>query len=177
MKDMYIPDGFNIITEPCESHTSYEEMLLCPDCIEQALRLNRLAHESATADLRRSEGLERPYESEDSRPGVQGYNIADGLSEAIMLGLSPSWVKEEDDSVYSHNLHNTLKYCRKCNMWGPQPDEECPECSASTKWSNAMLNKWCLLSTMPDDEALFTGAHCPIGNHTHWTPSNRPFIS
>ena len=94
MKDMYIPDGFNIITEPCESHTSYEEMLLCGDCIEQALRLNRLAHESATADLRRSEGLERPYESEDSR-SHQTHQITDGLSEALLLKLSPQWLDEE----------------------------------------------------------------------------------
>ena len=177
MKDMYVPDGFSVFAEPCEKHTSYEEMLLCSDCIEQALRLNRLAHETATADLRRGDGVDRPYESEDSRPGVQGYNIADGLSEAIILGLSPSWVKEEDDSVYSHNLHNTLKPCYKCNIWAPQPDGECSECAQSTRWSNAMLNKWCSLSTLSDDEVLTTMAHCPIGNHTHWTPSNRPFIS
>lgn len=177
MKDMYVPDGFSVFAEPCEKHTSYEAMMNCGECIEQALRLNRLAHETHTADVRKGDGADRPYESEDSRPGVQGYNIADGLNEAIMLGLSPSWVKEEDESIYSHNLHNTLKHCRKCNMWGPQPKGECPECSADTNWSNAMLNKWCLLSTMSDDEVLFTGAHCPISNHTHWTPSNRPFIS
>lgn len=135
-KEFFIPDGFNVFTEPCKNHSTYEEMIKCGECIDSALRLSQKAYESATADLRKSEGVERPYESEDSRPGVQGYNIADGLNEAIMMGLSSSWVKEEEDSIYSHNFRNTLKHCTVCNIWTPRPNGECTECAANTKVSS-----------------------------------------
>ena len=132
MKDMYVPEGFSIITEPCTDHATYEQMVKCNECIEKALRLNRLAYESSTADLRRHEGLERPYESEDTSDPRQTINIGDGMNEALALHLSNSYIKEEEDSIYSHNLRNTLKPCAWCNLMTAQPTGECSECNINT---------------------------------------------
>ncbi len=132
MKDMYVPEGFSIITEPCADHVTYEQMVRCNECIEKALRLNRLAYETTTADLRRHEGLERPYESEDTSDPRQTVNIGDGMTEALTLRLSNSYIKEEEDSIYSHNLRNTLKSCAWCNLMTAQPNGQCSECAKST---------------------------------------------
>jgi len=132
MKDMYVPEGFSIITEPCADHATYEQMVKCNECIEKALRLNRLAYETTTADLRRHEGLERPYESIDTSEPRQTINIGDGMTEALALHLSNSYIKEEEDSIYSHNLRNTLKPCAWCNLMTAQPTGECSECNINT---------------------------------------------
>ena len=174
MKDMYVPDGFSIITEPCVRHTSYAQWMKCPECIEKALRISRLAYESPSADLRKHEGMERPYESEDTSEPRQTINIGDGMTEALALHLSNSYIKEEEDSIYSHNLRNTLKPCAWCNLMTAQPNGECTECQPKTPW--VKVDRWCLSSQMNEDQMFSTHTSCPIGNHANWAPSNRPFI-
>ena len=135
MKDMYIPEGFSIITEPCAEHDTYEQMMKCGECIEKALRLSRLAHESDSADLRPQDGVERPYESEDLRFKPSTVNVGDGLTEALILGLSNSYIKEEEDGVYSHNLHSLGKVCAWCNLLTPQPHGQCTNCQVTVSYS------------------------------------------
>jgi hypothetical protein len=135
MKDMYIPEGFSIITEPCEDHKTYAEWMKCPECIEKALRLSRLAYETASADLRKREGMEREYESEDIRYKPSTVNLGDGLSEALLLGLSNSYIKEEENSIYSHNLHNLAKLCSWCHLYTPQPKGKCTNCQDDVRYS------------------------------------------
>lgn len=169
MKDMYVPDGFSVFTEPCANHDTYENMMKCGECIEKALTLSKLAYESSTADLRRHEGMERPYETVDTSEARQTINIGDGMNEALALRLSTSYIKEEDESIYSHNLHNTLKPCAWCNLMTAQPDNKCTECSDSIRH----LQNWCEASNLDDETLLLKRISCQIWEHANWAESPR----
>lgn len=168
MKEQFIPEGFNIITEPCAKHELYEEMMNCSECIDKALKLNNLAHETSTADVRKLEGMERPYESVDTSEARQTINIADGMNEALALRLSSSYIKEEEDSIYSHNLRNTLKHCSWCNLMTAHPNNECSECSDSIVHSD---NNWCEGSNINEEEILRRRISCNIWEHAKWAES------
>lgn len=115
MKDKleaYMPFGF---------HYEAEE-----DADAKEARDSHIAHESR-GDFRKGDGSEREYISDDSRT-TQVHHITDGLTEALAIGLSNGWIKEEEDSIYSHNLHQTLVLCDVCHIWSARPESVCPEC-------------------------------------------------
>lgn len=111
-QDAYIPFGI---------HIELDE-----DVDAKEARDSHIAHEMR-GDFRKGDGSEREYISDDSR-SVQTHHITDGLTEALAIGLSNGWIKEEEDSIYSHNLHKTLVLCDTCHIWSARPEGNCPEC-------------------------------------------------
>ena len=108
MKDKetpYTPYGFHFETET--------------DVQAQEARDTHIAYEFR-ADFRKGEGSEREYISDDPR-STQVHHITDGLTEALAIGLSNQWIKEEEDSHYSHLVKQMCPWCRlACGVKGCQ---------------------------------------------------------
>jgi len=113
----YMPNGFHYVEEEVD--------------IEAIEAKETTSAYEMRADFRKTEGTDRAYEVGDTRIAatyLNGYNIADGLTEALLLGLSNRWIREEETGLY---LHNVYAICKKCNIAYTEAEGQCNECCST----------------------------------------------